>query len=444
MLERFALLVPLLSVACQSHPLAEPVPAITGQGDQVFEVDPVRELDLLFLIDNSRSMAEEQTTLRENFPLFMRELAAIDGGLPDLHLAVISSDVGAGGLTADSCRPAGQHGGFLVKDGCGVDASREHFLAVAGERQNFTGDLASAFSCLANLGTGGCGYEHQLQAIRLALSDLNPQNAGFLRPEAHLAIVILTDEDDCSGDPDATLYDTQPEGHSNNLKCATLGHTCDGREVPAGDFSAPLASCRPFERTDAAARRSRLINVAELVAYVKALKPAGPPVIVASIMGWDAGPEARYRIGQNPSAQLDLLPVCDLGGDATAAPAVRIKSFVDAFEKGSWYTICQRSLAGPMERIGKEIAGAITNTCLQQKLADTDPAPGLQPDCVVTERRPGPPPAEVALPSCARGASPCWELLDDPTCPLGHRLGVRRSQPPPRGTKQLVKCLTAP
>jgi hypothetical protein len=87
------------------------------------------------MIDNSRSMAEEQRTLRENFPLFMRELVAAAGGLPDLHLAVISSDVGAGGITVDSCHPEGERGRFLVKEGCGLDASREHFLAMDGERQ---------------------------------------------------------------------------------------------------------------------------------------------------------------------------------------------------------------------------------------------------------------------------------------------------------------------
>jgi hypothetical protein len=438
---RLAVIVSL-ATACQSHPLATPQPRPTTESDQVFEVVPVPELDLLFMIDNSRSMAEEQKTLRENFPLFMRELAAIPGGLPDLHLAVISSDVGAGGLTVDSCQPGGQRGRFLVKDGCGLDASREHFLTVAGERQNFTGELAAAFSCIANLGTGGCGYEHQLQAVRLALSDLNPENAGFLRPDAHLAIVILTDEDDCSGDPDATLYASNPDGHSSNLKCATLGHTCDGREVPAGAFTAPLASCRPFERTDAT-RQARLINVSDMVAYVKALKPHGPPVIVAGIMGWDDRQDARYRIGQNTSGQLDLLPICDLGGEATAAPAVRIKSFIDAFEKGSWYTICQPSLAGPMERIGKEIANIIVpNPCLQVTAADVDPAPGLQPECTVTDRAGN---TEVVLPQCSAGASPCWQLTPDDKCASGQRLEVRRpaGQLPPRGTRQIVKCLTA-
>jgi hypothetical protein len=439
---RLAVLV-LLATACQSHPLATPQPRPTTESDQVFALDQERKLDLLFMIDNSRSMAEEQQTLRENFPLFMRELAAIPDGLPDLHLAVISSDVGAGGINIDSCHPEGQRGRFLVRDGCGLDASREHFLAVAGDRQNFTGDLATAFSCIANLGTAGCGYEHQLQAIRLALSDLNPENAGFLRPDAYLAIVILTDEDDCSGDPDATLYDSQPDGHSSNLKCATLGHTCDGSEVPAGPYSAPLAGCRPFERTDASVRRARLINVSEMVAYMKALKPQGPPVIVAGIMGWDDRPEARYRIGQNRSGQLDLLPICDLGGEATAAPAVRLKSFVDAFDKGSWYTICQPSLAGPMKRIGEEIRKIIIDPCLEETAVDVDPAPGLQPECTVTDRRPDS--ADIPLPACVRGASPCWQLTPDDTCPSGQRFEVRRpaGQLPPRGTRQIVKCLTA-
>ena len=42
------------------------------QTSQTRQVD--QKLDLLFVVDNSGSMAQEQASLARNFPLFMREL----------------------------------------------------------------------------------------------------------------------------------------------------------------------------------------------------------------------------------------------------------------------------------------------------------------------------------------------------------------------------------
>ena len=85
--------VPGLLWACNSHPLEQPKPAPEQQTDLLYEVNPLRQLDLLFLVDNSSSMREEQTNLRANFPAFMAELEKIPGGLPDTRIAVISSQL---------------------------------------------------------------------------------------------------------------------------------------------------------------------------------------------------------------------------------------------------------------------------------------------------------------------------------------------------------------
>jgi hypothetical protein len=62
---------------------------------------------------------------------------------------------------------------------------------------------AMTFACVANVGTNGNGHEQPLDAAQLALTDrvADGKNAGFMRTEALLAIVILTDEDDQSVDP---------------------------------------------------------------------------------------------------------------------------------------------------------------------------------------------------------------------------------------------------
>src|SRR5436190_963694 len=53
-----------------------------------------RNVDLLFMVDNSFSMKNSQDKLRGNFPTFMTRLKD-PPGLPNVHVAVVSSDMGA-------------------------------------------------------------------------------------------------------------------------------------------------------------------------------------------------------------------------------------------------------------------------------------------------------------------------------------------------------------
>jgi hypothetical protein len=449
--------------ACNAHPFAPVPPRPEAQASITYEANPARQIDLLFLIDNSQSMAEEQINLSRNFPVFMRELERIEGGLPDLHVAVISSDFGAGRLVADTCRPLGDLGRFQVKAGCGFDpaAAGARFLAVDGRgRQNFTGDLADVFSCLATLGANGCGYEHQLQAIRGALSkQINPETSGFLRSEAHLGIILLTDEDDSSAEPDATLFDAEHPEQSASLRCNTAGHLCGGRNVPAEVFSAPLASCQPFQRNNTTDKQTRLINVEDFVAFIKELKPGRPDkIVVAAVMGWDSGSDAQYRIDlatrndiSGTRTELEVAPACSSPQNGVAAPAVRVKAFIDAFgENGSWHDICASDFSPAMAAIGRQLAARLNNTCLPAPPFDSDPVvDGVQADCQVVDRRPAADARsgfqDVLIGPCPGSSSmPCWELASDPVCGSGYRVAVRRppEMPAPSGTLLQARCLT--
>src|SRR5579872_6232974 len=80
--------------ACQDHVLAPPTP-IVSRSETRETVTGVRKLDVVFMIDNSDSMKEEQTNLIRNFPRFMQALQQATAGLPlDVHIGVISSDLG--------------------------------------------------------------------------------------------------------------------------------------------------------------------------------------------------------------------------------------------------------------------------------------------------------------------------------------------------------------
>lgn len=406
--------------------------------------DETRKIDILFMIDNSGSMSEEQAQLAQNFPALVSSLAALPGGLPDLHIAVVSSDFGAGQTVRDNCRPYGDAGRFLVKPNCGLDPGQARFLAVDGRgNKNFAGELPAVFACLANLGITGCGLEHQLQAVRAALSTVHPENQGFLRPDAHLAIVLLTDEDDCSAEPDATLFDAARPGEALSFRCNVLGHVCDGRPIPAEDWAAPLATCKPYQRS-AAERATRLINVEELVDFIKALKPGRPDqILVSAVIGWETRPDAQYRVARVSQGELDVQPICASAG-GRAAPGVRLKAFADAFgPNGSVHSICDRDFTPALRTIGNALAFKLGNTCVDAALQDVDPArEGLQAECQVVERIPrnATSYAEQRTPACGAGQMPCWELAPDPACPGGQRLRINRATPASPGTLVAASC----
>ena len=154
-----------LGAGCTSHPLAAVAPAPELENLEAFPIETSKKIDLLFVVDNSGSMREEQASLALNFPRFMQAIEA--QGLPDLQMAVISTDIGAGGIKQDKCAGIGDAGRFKAAGQLSAASrARRHFCSVDREGQkNFDGALTDAFACIATLGIEGCGYEHPLQSL---------------------------------------------------------------------------------------------------------------------------------------------------------------------------------------------------------------------------------------------------------------------------------------
>jgi len=49
-------------------------------------------IDILFMIDDSSSMKSMQKKLADQLPTFMQVLEGLPNGLPNVHIAVVSSD----------------------------------------------------------------------------------------------------------------------------------------------------------------------------------------------------------------------------------------------------------------------------------------------------------------------------------------------------------------
>jgi len=155
-------------------------------------------MDILFVVDNSASMVEEQSALADAFPAFFNVLDTYEvegGGLLDYRIAVTTTGTDAHPIFSipgigDLPMPqTGDNGAF--RQDCGMTGT---WL----ERSD--SDVADKFSCIAQVGTGGPDVEMQLYATKLALT--RPENGSFVRDDALLAIVILSDEDDCSVEND--------------------------------------------------------------------------------------------------------------------------------------------------------------------------------------------------------------------------------------------------
>ena len=109
--------------------------------------------------------------------------------------------------------------------------------------RNYEGTLQDAFQYLAKVGSNGCGFEQQLEAVTKALDENEtPENRGFVRDGSLLAVIFITDEDDCSAQDPNTLFRGDPSGGTcddtlgcrSNYRCFDFGIRCDVNDRTVG------------------------------------------------------------------------------------------------------------------------------------------------------------------------------------------------------------------
>jgi len=186
-------------------------------------------VDLLVEVDNSGSMAQEQANLTQSFGTIVDGLGQLTRAdvIDDLHLGVISTDMGTGGFAVQTCRDAVDGDDGILRStasGSVAGCDPEYPLYLSWTSGDDPSAVQNDFACLSTLGTGGCGFEQHLKAVRKALTvHRDGANADFLRDDSFLAIVILSDEEDCSvreDTADATdIFNTQLALGPLNLRC---------------------------------------------------------------------------------------------------------------------------------------------------------------------------------------------------------------------------------
>jgi hypothetical protein len=342
------------------------------------------------MLDDSSSMETAQANLKANLGVFMDVLKGLPGGLPDLHVAVVTSDMGAGdGASIMGCSQTGDAGvfRFQASGGCastGLSPGATFITSTGGAnpQTNFgQQDITAVIQCITSVGSIGCGFEYQLASVARALGadgDPPPQeNQGFLRADAVLAIVLLTDEDDCSAPAGSALFTPTSSqlssmyGPTQSFQCNEWGHLCTppggGPRVRPSRFApnnlatdvvtySPAGGPDNCVSSEAQGMLSP-VGAGGFADWIKALK-ADPlnQILVAAL----AGPPAEYTVTWRTAPVPDtgpwpqMSPSC--GNESTtvgsADPGVRIHQFVGEFgPHGFFDTFCQANYGSALGTI---------------------------------------------------------------------------------------------
>ncbi|MDD5309946.1 MAG: hypothetical protein PHU25_21725 [Deltaproteobacteria bacterium] len=236
-------------------------------------------VDLLVVVDNSGSMAEEQAILSTQiFTLLNSFVDPLPGwpwpAIDDLRVAFVSSDMGLqwgapaqppqDGMQRAGCGDFGDNGAFQqgayapggsgtisiqndtipcaagasqcptgwtcenITSGVGVcrtpggDGANQTCPGVSSTWTETSADAPNATlpfqaACLSALGTDGCGFEQQLAS---AAAGVEKNKATFIRDDALLAVIVVSDEEDCSMQDGPGIFNSsQFKGPQINIAC---------------------------------------------------------------------------------------------------------------------------------------------------------------------------------------------------------------------------------
>jgi hypothetical protein len=446
-------------------------------------------VDILFVIDNSGSMGEEQRKLSWAMSGFLDALDDLD-----LHIGITTTDNGnptCGGTTPEggnmvfsSCRS--RIGDFELTTGM-IDASaacldfcppeweqiEQTTTTIAGSSEaaarpwieSHAGvtnlpaglDLTTAMHCLLPQGINGCGFEQPLESMRLAMLRANNEyedELGFIRDDAVLAIVFLTDEADCSYNSDwATIFANDVDGgnevfwslpdESSPTSAVCWNAAVDCRGGP-GTYDICLAANKdvggvmlPDATADDDAVMHPVARYIDFLQEIEADKQALEPdrqVVIAAIDGVPENyPDAPIVYADGPDgsdptsdqAQFGIAPGC-VAADGQGVPPVRMREVAEHFERGdddfNLFSVCAPSYEDHAAAIASAIRSQIHPACMRACVADSDPAvEGLQPNCAVTHayRDDDNTLVETTLAACEagdvvpEGVDVCYVLLAD-------------------------------
>ena len=431
-----------------------PVTLVHGQvlTVQLSSLDDTRAVDILFVIDDSSSMAQAQANLAANFHRFIEVLEDpfVD---VDYRVALTTTDSGnprcpgssseRGALVARPCTQ--RLDDFVLgdldlralacTDVCTLSDAELEIVPTTTERdelakprpwlEHIAGttnlpagvELADAFACMAPQGIAGCDFEAPLESMVLALDrfeDAKDPAYGFLRADAITMIVFITDGHECSYAEDwADIF--SPTGNRafwsdpsadapTSAVCWNAGVECVGD--PSG-YEACVAVDRDVEGQVGVDEANAVLHpVARYVDRVQALEDnlrsiaLEHEIIVSLIGGVRGGGENAslfYADAEDPEFQGAhgigpgcTSPMSPASPKISALPPVRLLEFAEAFTPDNAFSICDSDYLPALESIVRKNPDQIQPACFPGCVRDIDPASVLvEPECYVEAHRPG-------------------------------------------------------
>jgi len=267
--------------ACLDRPVAVQQSATVKISTVQYMTNKVNKIDLLFMIDNSASMADKQQILAEAVPDLVGRLtnpvcvnsesrewhsspATVSEDCPegterefdpitDIHIGIVTSSLGSQGFPGsnspcmnddtNNTRDQQAHLARFTLAGADPTYAGKGFLnwdpkqeADPPGEEDVTNLVANFKSLVVGVGEVGCGFEHSLEAWYRFLVDPKPyqeimgapgnfrfpatedglvggpvivdqkiidERKAFLRSDSLVAVIMLTDEDDCSANIEA-------------------------------------------------------------------------------------------------------------------------------------------------------------------------------------------------------------------------------------------------
>ncbi|HKP61555.1 MAG TPA: hypothetical protein VJV78_32720 [Polyangiales bacterium] len=219
-----------------------------GCSGQALKLDAV---DILLVVDDSGSIASSVKALKQQLPRLLNAITSGEGegtSFPpaqSVHVAVTTTDMGIGERddpTSLGCDVAGQDGVFIKPGERKLSCEVQHPSYLSFDGGPAAVATVESVSCVPLVGPDpdadisdqrvGCGYEQPLEAVLKSLWSKDDdsvefvqgfghgddENAGFLRENSLLVVVVVTDEDDCSP-ADLKFFDRVP-GEPVNLLCS--------------------------------------------------------------------------------------------------------------------------------------------------------------------------------------------------------------------------------
>ncbi|MEM9456017.1 MAG: vWA domain-containing protein [Myxococcota bacterium] len=442
----------------------------------VAELSLRRAVDILFVVDNSGSMGGEQGSLARSFGTFIDVLEAQQVGA-NYRIGVTTTDNG-GRIRATSCRArldefVSSNSIFGDKDErqrgclthCALDQIElgEPWVEKSNGKTNLPPGvtMAEALQCIGPQGISGFGFEAPLESMREAVLD---QSQGFLRDDALLAVIFVTDEADCSMSEDSLVFLnsegwefwTSPERPTSGV-CWSAGVECSGGPGVYDDCVAvdKNRDAMPTTDPDEAVLYpvQRYIDTLTDLAATKQLQGGQSEVLIAVLSGVpiDYPETGEVLYADSPDVEFNweygIGPGCGLGtetlDDPPGIPSVRLREFAESFatEGRNIFSICADDYGVALQ----DIAGAIgeiseracVNGCVHDERYDL---PQLQPACSLVETFA----AEVG----DREVAPCVETdwgwdFPDPQIHVCYRALTDQDASTPTGIDDMsAQCVT--